>query len=136
MAEFGGYIGTYSNIFLACGNTHMEAYGGIIGLGLSNTIQGSATNCMLSTRKGTINAAQTSLTFAGSPNFSDAFIHAEYGSFIEAGTMTFHNTGVVTGQRWCAQTGGILQTDGSNPDTYFPGNSPGIVDSSTFGMFV
>jgi hypothetical protein len=137
VATINGYIGSYNNLFLNCANSQIQAWGGFISLGSNNTIQGSASRSIFSTRRGIINALSANVIFSGSPYFSDAFIKAEMNSFIEAQNMTFQSAGGVTGQMWCAETGGILNTNyTTNPANYFPGSIAGVVNTSTFGLYI
>jgi hypothetical protein len=132
----GGYIGSNSNIFLTCGNSHVEAYGGLIDMNDSNTISGGASVCLQAARMGHVNANGTILNITGSPFFSSAFVVSQFHSLVEIGGATFNNAGNVGGAKFLAQIGGVIATDGSDPNSYLPGNISGNADGSTFGLYV
>lgn len=135
LSTTGGYIGALAVIFGNCGNSHMEAYGGLIGTGGSYTVSGSAACHYLATRMGHINANLSTITFTGSPSFSSAFAQAEYASVVEIGISTFNNAGAVGGARYFARFGGIVDTEGGS-QSYLPGSNSGSVDASTYGIYL
>jgi hypothetical protein len=128
VATTGGYIGVYSCIFGVCGNSHMEAYGGLIGTGSSYQITGNAVNHYYATRQGHINANNTTVTISNSPTFSTAFATSEHNSLLEAGSITF--SGSAQGNRYLAQLGGLILTNGSNASSYFPGSVAGTTTTN------
>lgn len=132
IAQTGGYIGAYNCVFGQCGNSHMEAYGGLIGVA-NNTISGGASCCMYATRQGHINANYMTLTLQNSPQFGWAFATAEHNGLIEIGACTFN--GSARGSRYAAQLGGLVLGQGNSDPNYLPGDAAGNADGSTFGVY-
>jgi hypothetical protein len=72
------------------------------------------------------------VTLTGTPNFSDRFARAVYGSKIIAGSMTF--SGSATGSRYVVSTNGTIGTDGGGAN-YLPGNAAGYADTGSGGIY-
>jgi hypothetical protein len=120
-------------IFGECSLAHMEASQGDItvqslapGQGTPYTISGSALIHWYAGSAGYIAAADSTITIATpNLNFGDWFASASCG-ILEVWNCTFTGPGAssVTGTRYVASQGGVINTQGAGPN-YLPGNTAG-----------
>lgn len=66
------------------------------------------------------------VTVTGTPACSTSWALVESNSVILTNSVTY--SGSATGTRWIARYGGIISSEGVNPDTIFPGNANGTED--------
>jgi hypothetical protein len=74
----------------------------------------------------TVSMAFKTITLTGTPAFGVGFVTTETG-FIYGQGNTF--TGSATGKRFNVQENGVIKTGGTDPATYFPGDSAGTTPS-------
>lgn len=119
--EFG-----VANIHLYCrGGSQFDATG-------NYTVNGAAAYHMRVEFGGRIRTAFRTLTTAGTPAFSSAFVYAQLGGIIECDNMTFSGTGA-TGVRYNIVSNGVVYTAGA-ATTYLPGGTAGT--TATGGQYV
>lgn len=87
---------------------------------------------MLRIQGGLIRVAGRTATLSGTPAFSSAFAYASGASAIRAQGMPF--SGSATGVRYLSQLASAIRTLGGGSN-YFPGNSAGTADATTYGAY-
>jgi hypothetical protein len=98
------------------------------------SIVDSASRHVLALQGGHFDAQGQTVTLTGTPAFSNAFVVADRTGHVSMQGMTF--SGSATGSRFLVQNVAVIFTNGSNPSTYFPGNSSGTEDTATSGHYV
>lgn len=114
-------------IFGACGSGHMTSVSGsvIINTGVNYTINGNAPSHISATSAGSVNfVGNNAITISGNPTFSSAFATVGISGDIAMPSTTVSFTGTATGQRFNAQTNGVISTGTSNVN-FFPGTVAG-----------
>lgn len=122
-------------IFGACGSGHMTAVSGsvIINSGVNYTINGNAPTHISASSAGSINyVGNNAITISGNPTFSSSFAGVSTNADIAVTPSTVSFTGTATGQRYNAQTNGVIATSSGNAN-FFPGSVAGAV--STGGQY-
>jgi hypothetical protein len=120
---------TISNVdFGACTAQQMLARGGSIAtLEQPYSISANAPTHMQADSGGQVTTAYSAVTITNTPTFSYGFASAAIAGTLTAGLMTF--TGAAHGPRYQCTTNGIIGINGSNPNTYFPGDVNGSTAS-------
>jgi hypothetical protein len=139
---FNGYCELVNLDFGPCSGPHIAVgAGGIVGLVGPYTISGGAPLHMNAyagqiTTYGEVlpGSPAFTVTLTGTPAFPEGYAAAAAGGLVLAapGLMTF--SGAATGPRYAVSLCGVIATGGAGP-TYFPGNAPGIVDPTTYGVY-
>lgn len=122
----GGYIEAGASMrFIAAGRYHMNATAGArLDLTHNYTIAGGAQAHWNSNEHGNVAAsAGITVTLSGTPAFSDAFAKSDILGALHPVALTF--SGAATGKRFSVNGNAVIQTSGSNPLTYLPGNVNG-----------
>jgi hypothetical protein len=132
-AQSGSFV-QYSGLrFGAAASMHMESWIGSTIQAVGNyTISGSAVAHIHAPTLGYIAIAGMTVTLSGTPNFSAYFAGGAGNSVIIAVGTTF--VGAATGPRFVAHKGALIDTGGTDPLTYFPGNAAGT--QATFGQYL
>lgn len=127
LAGINGGVIAYQDIsFGYCSYVHMGA--GTAGQVWSNgpnvnyTIYGGARIHAGSWSAGVTTNVKSNVTIQGTPNFSGAFTQATIGGYTQSWGSTF--TGACTGTRALADANGIININGADPNTFFPGSAP------------
>lgn len=131
----GGTLFLGSNvIFGQCDFAHMESFGpgSILGSGgNSYTINGPASIHMAVAASAYLENVSSAVAITGTPNFSNCFASSASCGVLDAYGVAY--SGAATGVRYRVGTNAVIVTYGAAA-TYFPGNSPGIVDAPTYGV--
>jgi hypothetical protein len=115
---------------------HIAAFdGGNVSIIYAYTIFGAADSHLFS-QHGTITASSSSLPIqvfqTGAHTFPGGFALADSGGYIRAVSGNYSAlTG--NGPHFTVSANGVIETDGSDPDTYFPGNATGV--TTTGGVY-
>lgn len=88
---------------------------------------------MLAAIGGYIANVNSAVALTGNPNFSIAFADGESHGIVATYGVAY--SGAATGQRFSANTGGIVHTNGGGPN-YLPGSIAGVADATTFGLYI
>lgn len=117
--------------FGACNEAHIfvDNQGQAI-LSAGYRVSGPAPTHWLAHTGGLITGGGRTITFIGTPNFSNAFAYALRGGIIENISNVY--SGAVTGIKFVVDANGTLYT-GSNDVTLLPGTLPGQILSGTYG---
>ena len=118
-------------VFGACTTAHLSAFaGGSIAFNAGYTVSGNTSVHLQAYDGGKIINGQGALTVNISTAVSiTEFVAGNTGGIIDFQSVTFTNPSNVTGQRYNANTLSIINTGSSGSATYFPGSSPGTVNS-------
>jgi hypothetical protein len=101
--------------------------GGTIFLLSSYSIDGDALgHWLLSTATGLSIQGGITITLTGTPAWTNEFVQLRVGASCRCWTVTF--SGSATGRRFLIEPGAILDTNGTDPNTYFPGDTPGVIE--------
>lgn len=123
----GSFVYVGKNEFGACTEAHMSAsFFSFLELVDSYAIVGGAKYHFVAFTSALVDAALSTVTLTGTPNFSQVFAAAFVGSAIEAETMTF--VGGATGARYVATANATINVGGTGVN-YFPGNAVGSVSN-------
>lgn len=113
--------------------------GGTVWMDSANSLVSGGGFCFAyASRLSTITVANGTLTLSNTPAFSGAFMYIDNMSALIATGMTFPGSGA-TGSRFNVADGSLIQTSGSAPTTYFPGNSAGTgtnYSASPWGLYI
>lgn len=77
-------------------------------------------------------ALDVTVELVNNPAFADCFAAADHNGVIEVKPSRF--VGTATGRRFRARRAGVMNTGGGGLE-FLPGDVPGIVDASTFGLY-
>jgi hypothetical protein len=141
LAQGGGRItiaGT-GNIFGTTPKFHMLAIaGGSItlansGTGVSYEVTGGGQSHWSAQAQGNIVVQHNTINIIGTPNFSGGWAEAFDCGVIDAGSISFTGSGA-TGPRFSVFANGVIDTSGTSPTSYLPGNVD--VAPSTGGQYL
>jgi hypothetical protein len=131
-------------IFGPCTGGHVASLsGGIVYFMGPYTINGGAVNHWVAANGGSIGTfgevepgivSPFSVTVTGTPAFSTCFALATDGSIALAPTVLTAFTGAATGQRFIAQSCGIINVNGGGVN-FFPGSTAGVASTTTYGVY-
>lgn len=124
--EFGAVPSTQNGSHM-----HVTVGGAIVG-SADYKISGGGSIHFFADRGGVIEYNSGTATLTGTPAFSGAFAFANDTGLIYNSQLNF--SGSATGQRYYAQTGGVIQTIGRGVN-FYPGSVAGGVDSSSCGVY-
>jgi hypothetical protein len=127
-----GGLAIVNNVdFGTCSYAHMlaQAGGQIVTYGTPYSISSNASFHMLANGGGTISIVASPVTLYNSPTFSQAFVEAWALGYVGAYQAVFN--GAAHGKRYFCQANGVVAC-GVNPDTFFPGDVAGTVQSGGF----
>ncbi|BEV00062.1 hypothetical protein [Novosphingobium olei] len=123
---------TWENVKFVASAYHVVTTQGARALATGNyEISGSATAHLYAAMGTVIDIKDRTVTLTGTPNVG-TFAKVEQASVIRAQGCTF--TGSATGKKYDARSGGIIETNGSTPATFFPGDTAG--STATGGQYV
>lgn len=131
-AAAGGYINFSYIDFGTCQTGHMSVMGtgNISAIGPYSISGGGGFHCAATYGGSDVTLSGAIVTVNNNPNFSQAFIAANFGATMSCYYMTF--SGTATGHTAMATNLAIIYIAGANPNSYFPGNLPAVVDASSF----
>lgn len=138
-AAFNAKVFVQNLVYGTAGSYHNWAsWGSQIGAAGDYTISGGAACHMLCTNggeaAGQLSTGLTTITLVGTPHFSSAFAQATNSAFMEYDSTTITWAGAATGVRFLVNNhSGIYVPSGTL--TYFPGDTAGVADASTFGLY-
>jgi hypothetical protein len=127
--SFGGTITINDNCTFGAttGYHFVNGAGGVFFILDSYTIDGGAIgHWLLSTGTALSITGGITITLTGTPAFSGEFVQIRVGGSCRCWSVTF--SGSATGTRFLIEPGGILDTNGTDPNSYFPGSLPGIIE--------
>lgn len=128
IAVEGGYLYISNVDFGTCSGGHMLAIGGggISTGGAPYSISGSApVHANAEASGGGLSLADSTVTIYNTPTFSSMFMLANSCATANVWGMRFNGT--AHGMRYSAQRNGVININGVNPETYFPGDIAGVV---------
>lgn len=134
LAVYGGNISFQSVRFGASADTHISAgYAGVVASNGNYSIVGSAVNSHLHCfNNGLILTNSITVTLTGTPSFGAYFCGVAYGGQVQAIGVTY--SGSATGPRYLAHRVAGIETGGGGA-SYFPGDSAGTANATTFGVY-
>jgi hypothetical protein len=121
--------------FGSCGYAHISSNDSsfVTMMGVPYRISGGAQYHILAYTGGTIAGATSSVTIASASAFGTAFVGSTIGGNAAVYSMTFTGAGNVTGRRYVADFGGLIQVGGGGAN-YLPGSIAGTV--ATGGNYI
>lgn len=139
IAGFSSKIFVQNVVYGTAGAFHnWSQWGSTIAAAGDYTISGGAAGHIFSDNAGTVagelSTSSATITLVGTPHFSTAFAYATNSSMIEFDSADVTFSGAATGSRFLVNNhSGIYVPSGSL--TYFPGDTAGVADASTFGLY-
>ena len=134
-AGAGVAIQTENVDFGSCAGAHMNfSHNTDMGSGVSYNVSGGAQFHILCATQAIAALHGSIVNFTNNPNFSIATAFAELAGQIFVANMTFNNGNTVTGAKFSVGTQAIIATSTGDVN-YIPGNSPGFIDASTYGVY-
>lgn len=121
--EFNTLGAGFSHIF-AENNSYVEIQN-------SYTVSGGGGNHWAILSGAIISCNSVTVTVSGTPAWTQAFVTAAYGVYVQAHAITF--SGSATGPRYAVSANSVIDTNGGGAN-YFPGNSAGA--STTGGQYI
>jgi hypothetical protein len=125
LAANGSYIQFQNIYFGTCASAHLYSVSSSTIEAIGNyAVSGNAGVHWFVDYLGYIQTSSLTVTYSNTPAFSSAHASGQRGGIIQMQGMTFTNGGTVTGPRWSAQRGAIIET-GAGGASYIPGDVAG-----------
>jgi hypothetical protein len=139
IASFGSKIFAENLIYGTAGSYHnWSQWGSTIAAAGNYTINGGAAAHIFSDNSGQsageLSTLAATIALVGTPHFSTAFVYATNSSMIEFDSTNITFSGAATGSRYLVNHQSAIYVP-SGSATYFPGDTAGVADAATFGLY-